>query len=288
MADPTELALTSAQATALGGTDDAKTGMTFIVENAAFYDDDTNNNAVIGRILENPNNLRVVKNGTNPSLTYGVFSGEFSYAGQIVSYAGGTGTLANNDTNYVYLQANGTLVDNVTGFPTAEPHVRLATIATGTASAAAVTSQYDFADIVDNRGSAMWGVVGGPQGGTLVSQTLEFGDFTDNGDATGYIDFDTDTPADIIVIGWEAIVATGFTGDTTAVISVGVNGDTDAFSADIAQSVFVAATVGSASLAAESYRGAVTTVRVTVTGAADFGNISAGAMVVNFYYWGLK
>ncbi len=120
----------------------------------------------------------------------------------------------------------------------------------------------------------------------LTSQTLAYGDFTDNEDATGYVDFDSDLPAGAIPLGWKAVVGTGFTGDTTAVISVGIAGNLDAFSADTAQSVLAAATVGSSALAAEACAGigATATPRVTVTGASDFSSISAGSMTVTLYY----
>lgn len=289
MADPTERTLSSSQADSLGGTVDAKTGMTFIVENASFFDSDTDNNARIGRIVENPNNLRFVKNADNPSLTYGVFSGSFSFGAATLTYAGGTGTLTNDATNYVYLTVAATpvLTDNTTGFPTT-PHVPIAVVLTGTASAAAVTSEYNEVDVTDQRSECMWAAALQPGIVGHVSQSLEFGDFTDNADATGFVDFDTDIPASAIVLGWEAVVSTGFTGDTTAVCEVGVSGDTDAFSADTAQSVLAAATVGSASLAAESYLAAATTARVTVTGAADFTSISAGVMVITIFYVDLK
>lgn len=119
-----------------------------------------------------------------------------------------------------------------------------------------------------------------------LSQSVAFGDFTDNGDATGYVDLTATLPAGALVLGWKCVVSTGFTGDTTAVVSVGIAGDLDRFSADTAQSVLAAATVGSLALAADAADGinAAVTVRVTVTGGADFGSISAGVMVVNVYY----
>lgn len=125
-----------------------------------------------------------------------------------------------------------------------------------------------------------------PRVEVLTSQTLLFSAFTDNTDATGYIDIATQLPAGAIPIAWKAVVATGFTGDTTAVIKVGVEGVLDRFSADTAQSVAAAATVGSACLAAGACDGigAASTVRVTVTGGADFSSISAGSMVVYVYY----
>lgn len=287
MADPSELVLTSAQATALAGTDDG-VGLEYIAENASYFDLDTNNNAVRGRILAAVNALRVVKDAANPSLSYGVFSGRFANGAATVTYAGSTGNALTNDaTNYIYLTPAGVLTKNTTGFP-ATPHIPLATIAAGTSSAAAITSQYDFADITDYRSGALFSLVARPSTLGLASQSLAFGDFTDNGDATGYIDITTQIPASAIVMGWEAVVSTGFTGDTTAVVQVGVAGDLDAFSADVAQSVLAAATVGSASLAAESYLAAATTARVTVTGAGDFGLISAGVMVVTIFYVDLK
>lgn len=121
----------------------------------------------------------------------------------------------------------------------------------------------------------------------LTSQTLAIASFTDNENTTGYIDFTSGSlPAGAIVLGWKATVATGFTGDTTAVLQVGVSGDVDAFSADTAQSCLAAGVVGSASLAAASAKAiaTATTPRVTVTGDADFGSISAGSMVVDIYY----
>ena len=287
MADPTELVLTSAQATALAGTTD-DVGLTFIAENASFFDLATNNNAVRGRIMQIGNNLRVVKDAANPSLSYGVFSGDFSYGPTSVSYAGSTGNaLTNNATNYIYLTPAGVLTVSTSAFPST-PNLALATIATGSASVATTTGAYDFVDIVDYRQDAVFNVALAPGDVSIISQSLEFGDFTDNADATGYVDITTQIPASTIVTGWEAVVSTGFTGDTTAVVQVGVSGTLDRFSADVAQSVLAADTVGSAALAASAYVGTAVTARVTVTGGADFSSISAGVMVITLFLTDLK
>ncbi|HUT11599.1 MAG TPA: hypothetical protein VMY42_13955 [Thermoguttaceae bacterium] len=122
----------------------------------------------------------------------------------------------------------------------------------------------------------------------LVSQLLDHAAFTDNtGTATGYIDFDTVLPAGALVLGWQAVVSEAFAGDTTAVIQVGKSGTVAAFSADVAQSCFAIATVGSASLAASSYVAAAVAPRVTVTGGADWGSITAGKVVVTVLYLAL-
>jgi len=121
-----------------------------------------------------------------------------------------------------------------------------------------------------------------------VSQTLAYGAFTDNLDKTGYIDFTTDQiPAGAIPLGFKAVVTTGFTGDGSADIEVGVAGDTDRFTADTSTSVFTSSTVeGSNALAVDACDGmnAAQTIRVTVTGGADFTSISAGSMVVTLYW----
>lgn len=121
---------------------------------------------------------------------------------------------------------------------------------------------------------------------SIVSQTLDYDDFTDNDDATGYIDFDTNLPAGAIPLAWRAKVTEGFASDTTAVVSVGIDGDEDKYSANTAQSCLAAGTVGSMVLAADAMTGhsAAKTPRVTVTGAANFTAIDAGSMVVEIFY----
>lgn len=118
-----------------------------------------------------------------------------------------------------------------------------------------------------------------------ISESLAFGDFTDGGSTTGYKDWSTQLPAGAIVLGVKYVVATGFTGDTTAVVQTGVSGDVDRFSSVTDQSVLAAATVGHG-VAADAHDGigAAQTIRTTVTGAADFTSISAGAMVATLYY----
>lgn len=120
-----------------------------------------------------------------------------------------------------------------------------------------------------------------------IKQTVVIGDFTDNTNTTGHVDLDTQLPAGAIPVAWTAVVATGFTGDTTAVLQLGVAGDLDRFSAVTTPSVVAAGTVGASALGrAEALNGvgAAVTVRATVTGAADFTSIVAGAMTITFYY----
>ena len=119
---------------------------------------------------------------------------------------------------------------------------------------------------------------------SVTSQSVAFGDFTDV-DATGYVDLDTDLPAGAIPIGTKFVVTTGFTGDTTAIVQAGIAGTLDMFTENTDQSVLAAATVGSTPTPdCADGMNAAKTIRVTVTGGADFTSISAGVMVVYVYY----
>jgi hypothetical protein len=123
---------------------------------------------------------------------------------------------------------------------------------------------------------------------TLVSQTLGFASFTDGTSTSGYIDFSTQLPANCLVLGWESVVATGFTGDTTATVKVGISGGVANYSAITSASCLAAGTVQAASVAATSHVAAATTPRVTVTGGSDFGAIVAGSMTVTVFYLDLS
>lgn len=117
----------------------------------------------------------------------------------------------------------------------------------------------------------------------IIAETVAFGDFTDGGGTSGHVDLATALPAGVSVSSWQAVVATGFTGDTTAVMQVGVSGNVDRFTQVTTGSVLAAGTIGSDAAAVSgdpSYVDTAATVRVTVTGASDFGLISAGEMTV--------
>jgi hypothetical protein len=113
----------------------------------------------------------------------------------------------------------------------------------------------------------------------VLSESIAFGDFTDNANATGYVDLATTLPEGAIVQGAQVNVTTGFTGDTTAVMDVGIAGTLEKFISDL--NVLAADVEGEALLV---YLDAANTVRVTVTGAADFTSIAAGVAVVKMIY----
>ena len=121
----------------------------------------------------------------------------------------------------------------------------------------------------------------------LIEETVAVGDFTDNEDATGYVDLSDSLPAGAIPLAWKAVVGTAFSGDTSAAMQVGVSGDLDRFSAVTDQDVSSTGTVGASALGQSDVLdgiGGAQTIRITLTGGSDFGSISQGEMDVSFFY----
>ncbi len=114
----------------------------------------------------------------------------------------------------------------------------------------------------------------------IYSETVSIGEFTDNTDATGYVDLAVDIPEGAVVLAVQLDVKTGFTGDTTAVADVGIAGALEKFASDL--NVLAADVEGEGN--APVYVDADNTVRVTVTGTLDFTSISAGEMDVRVIY----
>lgn len=119
----------------------------------------------------------------------------------------------------------------------------------------------------------------------VISEVVTRASMTDGGGTSGTKDLTATLPAGAVVLAWKAVVATGFTGDTSATMIVGVSGDTDRFSDVNTPSVFAAGTVG-ARPQDEALNGidAAVTVRVTITSAADFTNVAAGSLTLTIYY----
>jgi len=147
-----ETPLTNSEAAALSGTTDTDTDLVYPTNTAADYA-----NSIfraihrLNTIAEAVNQLRVYKDG---ALTFGVRAGKYLNGDTPVNYAGADEqALTDDDTNYIYLTAAGTLTVNITGFPTpsATPHVPLATILTASGA-------YALSDITDYRGRAIFQV----------------------------------------------------------------------------------------------------------------------------------
>ena len=104
--------------------------------------------------------LEVYKDG---ALTFGVRAGRYYNGATAVNYAGASAqALTDDDTNYAYLTAAGTLTVNITGFPAATvPHIPLATIVCASGAYDADTG------VTDYRGRGIFGPTLGIAAGDL-------------------------------------------------------------------------------------------------------------------------
>ena len=123
-----------------------------------------------------------------------------------------------------------------------------------------------------------------------IGQWVTYDQFTDGAGASGTLDLSKQIPAGSLVICSKVKVTTGFTGDTTAVMDVGISGDADRFSLTT-HNVLAAASnlLENADPAAGGAAGldlvtSDTTVTLTITGASDFGLITAGKLYVEVFY----
>lgn len=160
-----ETELTDAQALALAGTTDSDTDFEYhTVGQSTYYLDGFRQRHRLLTILKAVNALRVFKDG---ALTFGVRGGKFMNGDSAVAYAGASAqALTNNETNYIYLTAAGTLTVNITGFPnpSTTPHVPLATILTASGA-------YAWSDITDYRDRALFAALSAMTGANANTLT---------------------------------------------------------------------------------------------------------------------
>lgn len=119
-----------------------------------------------------------------------------------------------------------------------------------------------------------------------ITQTVLYSQFTDGGSTSGTFTLTAGTiPAGATVLFSSVSAITGFTGDTSAVITIGDGTDVDRYNTGT-PSVFTTAANG-ISVGAPSgtqYHAAAKSVVLTVTSATDFGAVAAGSVTVNVYY----
>jgi hypothetical protein len=123
----------------------------------------------------------------------------------------------------------------------------------------------------------------------VYAETIGVAAMTDGLGTSGYYDFVVPIPAGSLVLGWQANVTGGFSGDTTATVKVGTAASVGIFSAITTTSVLTVGIVSCDVLGttASVLVNAATTVRVTVTGSADFTAIvtaAVGAMDMRILY----
>lgn len=122
----------------------------------------------------------------------------------------------------------------------------------------------------------------------IICQRVLFSEFTDGGGTSGTKDLNATIPAGSVFERSLVTNITGFTGDTTATLILGVTGgDTDRYNTGT-PSVFTTATAG-VDLGAPSgtaWHTAAAVPTALVTSGSDFGLVVAGAMTITMFYRG--
>lgn len=121
---------------------------------------------------------------------------------------------------------------------------------------------------------------------TKISETVLFSQFTDGGAAVGtYTSPTLVFPVGSTVLCSAITAITGFTGDTSAAITIGDGSDADRYNTGT-PSVFTTATNGIATGVASGvkYHDTAKSVVLTVTSGTDFTSVAAGSVTVSIYY----
>lgn len=118
-----------------------------------------------------------------------------------------------------------------------------------------------------------------------ISETVGYGDFTDGGSTAGTYDLTETIPIGALFLGSSITGLTGFTGDTSAVITVGDGSDADRYNTGT-PSVFTTAANGIelGLPSGDRYHDAAATVTLTVTSGSDFTSVSAGELTIEMFY----
>lgn len=129
--------------------------------------------------------------------------------------------------------------------------------------------------------------LGGRDGGYgCINQTFAYDDLVDGGGASGTLDLDEGIPDGAVVQQAVLHSLTGFTGDTSAVITIGDGTDVDRYNTGT-PSVFTtnASGVALGVPSGTSWHDDAATVTVTVTSNADYTSVSAGQATILVCYW---
>lgn len=123
------------------------------------------------------------------------------------------------------------------------------------------------------------------QGVHCITQTVSYSAFTDGGSTSGTFALTETIPAGAWVLRTVLLNVTGFTGNTSATITVGDGSDVDRYNTGT-PSVFTTATaIDLGAPSGTQIHTAAATVTLTVTGATDFTAVSAGQLTIRIYYF---
>lgn len=134
-------------------------------------------------------------------------------------------------------------------------------------------------------------IINALEGGTTgnlreINQTVTFDEFTDGGGASGTFTLTAGTiPVKATVLASAVTAVVGFTGDTSAVLTIGDGTDVDRYNTGTIN-VFATAADGVATGAVSgvAYHAAAKSVVLTVTSATAFADVDAGSVTVRITY----
>ena len=118
-----------------------------------------------------------------------------------------------------------------------------------------------------------------------ITATVGFAAFTAGGAAVGTYSLTEYIPAGALDLGTAVTSVTGFTGDTSAAMTIGDGTDVDRYNTSTIN-VFATAAGGIASGAPSGalYHAAQVTPKLTITTAADWGSVDGGSVTIEMYY----
>lgn len=117
-----------------------------------------------------------------------------------------------------------------------------------------------------------------------LQQRVSFSDFTDGGSAAGTLALTETIPVGAWVQQVILQNVTGFTGDTSAVMTIGDGSDVDRYNTGTPSVFTTANAIDMGVPSGTKIHTAAATVTLTVTSNADFTSVAAGAATVRIYY----
>lgn len=123
------------------------------------------------------------------------------------------------------------------------------------------------------------------EGMGVITETVSFADFTDGGAAVGTYTLKRGIPQGAQV--WRTLIinVTGFTGNTSAVLTIGDGTDVDRYNTGT-EDVFTTVTmIDSGAVSGSSFHTAAANVVLTLTSASDFTAVTAGQLTIRIYYY---
>lgn len=119
-----------------------------------------------------------------------------------------------------------------------------------------------------------------------IRQTITRSQFTDGGSTSGTKTLTQTIPVGAFVLRVKLLNVTGFTGDSSATVTIGDGSDVDRYNNGTPSVFTTSNAIDGGAPSGTQIHTAAATVTVTVTSGADFTNVSAGQMTVCILYWG--